>query len=62
MIKKALEEKSISIISANLERIALSTSQIAEEQTQAADALKLVDKLEDGDDVQAVYHNRINQL
>jgi len=54
-MQKALEEKSIIVISAKLERIALSTSRITEEQ--AADVLKLIDKLEDDDDVQAVYHN-----
>ena len=54
-MQKALEEKSIIVISAKLERIALSMSQITEEQ--AADVLKLIDKLEDDDDVQAVYHN-----
>jgi YebC/PmpR family DNA-binding regulatory protein len=54
-MQKALEEKSIIVINAKLERIALSTSQITEEQ--AADVLKLIDKLEDDDDVQAVYHN-----
>jgi YebC/PmpR family DNA-binding regulatory protein len=54
-IQKALEEKGIEVISAKLERITLSTTDVSEEQ--AADVLKLIDKLEEDDDVQAVYHN-----
>jgi transcriptional/translational regulatory protein YebC/TACO1 len=56
-MQKALEEKAITVISAKLERVALSTTPITEEQ--AADVLKLIDKLEEDDDVQAVYHNMI---
>ncbi|WP_374166732.1 YebC/PmpR family DNA-binding transcriptional regulator [Arcticibacter sp. MXS-1] len=54
-MQKALEEKGIEVKSAKLERIALSTTEVTEEQ--AADVLKLLDKLEEDDDVQAVYHN-----
>jgi YebC/PmpR family DNA-binding regulatory protein len=54
-MQKALEQKGIEVISAKLERVAQSTTEVNEEQ--AADVLKLVDKLEDDDDVQAVYHN-----
>lgn len=54
-MQKALEEKGIEVKSAKLERIPLSTVDVTEEQ--AADALKLIDKLEEDDDVQAVYHN-----
>jgi YebC/PmpR family DNA-binding regulatory protein len=54
-MQKALEEKGIEVISAKLERVAQSTAEVNEEQ--AADVLKLVDKLEEDDDVQAVYHN-----
>jgi len=54
-MQKALEEKGIEVISAKLERVAQSTAGINEEQ--AADVLKLIDKLEEDDDVQAVYHN-----
>ncbi len=56
-MQKALEEKAITVISAKLERVAFSTTPITEEQ--AADVLKLIDKLEEDDDVQAVYHNMI---
>ncbi len=54
-MQKALEEKGISVISAKLERVAESTTKVNEEQ--AADVFKLIDKLEEDDDVQAVYHN-----
>lgn len=54
-MQKALEEKSIPVISAKLERIAESTTAVTEEQ--AVDVFKLIDKLEEDDDVQAVYHN-----
>jgi YebC/PmpR family DNA-binding regulatory protein len=54
-MQKALEQKGIEVISAKLERVAQSTTEVNEEQ--AADVLKLIDKLEEDDDVQAVYHN-----
>lgn len=54
-MQKSLEEKGIEVKSAKLERIALSTTEVNEEQ--AADVFKLIDKLEEDDDVQAVYHN-----
>jgi len=54
-MQKALEQKGIEVISAKLERVAQSTAEVNEEQ--AADVLKLIDKLEEDDDVQAVYHN-----
>jgi len=45
----------IEVSSAKLERISLSQTSLTEEQ--AADVLKLIDKIEEDDDVQAVYHN-----
>ncbi|MBE8713983.1 YebC/PmpR family DNA-binding transcriptional regulator [Sphingobacterium hungaricum] len=54
-MQKLLEEKGIEVSSAKLERITLSTTPLSEEQ--AADVLKLIDKIEEDDDVQAVYHN-----
>jgi YebC/PmpR family DNA-binding regulatory protein len=54
-MQKTLEGMGIELTSAKLERIALSTTEISEED--AADVLKLIDKLEEDDDVQAVYHN-----
>lgn len=54
-LHKAIEEKGIELKSSKLERIPLSYHDISEEE--ALDVLKLVDKLEEDDDVQAVYHN-----
>ncbi|RFZ81618.1 YebC/PmpR family DNA-binding transcriptional regulator [Mucilaginibacter terrenus] len=54
-MQKTLEEMGIETKSAKLERIPLSTTSVTEEQ--AADVLKIVDRLEEDDDVQAVYHN-----
>ena len=53
-MQKLLEAKGLEVI-AKLERITLSTTEISEED--AADVLKLIDKIEEVDDVQAVYHN-----
>ncbi|MFB5945775.1 YebC/PmpR family DNA-binding transcriptional regulator [Albibacterium profundi] len=53
-MQKLLEEKGLEV-TAKLERITLSSTEIGEED--AADILKLIDKIEDDDDVQAVYHN-----
>lgn len=54
-MQKALEEQGIETKSAKLERIAQSHHDVTEEQV--ADIMKLIDKLEEDDDVQAVYHN-----
>ncbi len=52
---KALEEKKIEVITAELTRIPLNTTELDEEAAQ--DVFKLVDKLEQDEDVQKVYHN-----
>ena len=52
---KALEEKKIEVIRAELTRIPTNTVELSEEQ--ANEVLKLVDNLEQDDDVQKVYHN-----
>jgi YebC/PmpR family DNA-binding regulatory protein len=54
-MQKALEEMGIEVRSAKLERIGQSFKDVTEEQ--AVDVLKLIDRLEEDDDVQAVYHN-----
>jgi len=54
-MQKALEEAGIETKSAKLERVPQSTVSVTEEQ--AIDVLKIVDRLEEDDDVQAVYHN-----
>ena len=54
-MQKTLEEMGIEVRSAKLERIGQSFKDVTEEQ--AVDVLKLIDRLEEDDDVQAVYHN-----
>ena len=52
---KALEDKGIEVISAELTRIPGNMVELGEDA--ANEVLKLVDKLEQDDDVQKVYHN-----
>ena len=54
-MNKALEEKGIEVITAELTRIPTKTVELGEEESN--DVLKLVDKLEQDEDVQKVYHN-----
>lgn len=54
-MQKALEERNIEVISAELQRIPNSAADVAEEQEE--EILTLIDKFEEDDDVQAVYHN-----
>ncbi|MBK8507008.1 MAG: YebC/PmpR family DNA-binding transcriptional regulator [Saprospiraceae bacterium] len=54
-LQKILEDKSIEIISSGFERIPTLTKELSPEQV--ADVDKLLEKLEDDDDVQNVYHN-----
>jgi len=54
-MQKALEEKGITPLSAEAEWIPTTTVELSEEQAQ--DVLKLVDKLEQDEDVQNVFHN-----
>lgn len=54
-MQKALEEKNLTPISAEVEWIPSTTVDLPEEQAQ--DVLKLVDKLEQDEDVQKVFHN-----
>ena len=54
-MQRALEEKKIQPISAEVEWIPSTTVQLPEDQAQ--DVLKLVDKLEQDEDVQKVFHN-----
>jgi YebC/PmpR family DNA-binding regulatory protein len=54
-MQKALEEKGITPISAELEWIPTVTVPVNDEQ--AADVSKLIEKLEQDDDVQKVFHN-----
>ncbi len=52
---KALDEKGIEVLTAELTRIPTTTVELGEEE--ANDVLKLVDRLEQDEDVQKVYHN-----
>ncbi|TAE03688.1 MAG: YebC/PmpR family DNA-binding transcriptional regulator [Bacteroidetes bacterium] len=54
-IQKALEDKEIEIISANLERIPTDTKELTAEQEEAVE--KLLAKFEEDEDVQSVFHN-----
>ena len=54
-MQKALEEKGINPISSELEWIPLNTIEISQEQ--ADEVFKLIDRLEQDDDVQHVFHN-----
>ncbi|MFZ1706196.1 MAG: YebC/PmpR family DNA-binding transcriptional regulator [Saprospiraceae bacterium] len=54
-LTKAIEEKGISITKANLQRIPTNPVEFSDEQM--IDIEKLLDKMEDDDDVQAVYTN-----
>jgi YebC/PmpR family DNA-binding regulatory protein len=53
-IQSALEEKGIEILSSGFERIPQVTKQLSAEES--ADVEKLLEKLEEDDDVQSVYH------
>lgn len=54
-LQKALEEKNISTISAELEWIPTTTVPVTDEQ--AEDVSKLIERLEQDDDVNKVFHN-----
>jgi YebC/PmpR family DNA-binding regulatory protein len=54
-MQKALEEKNITPISAELEWIPLNTVEVSDEQ--AEDVFKLIERVEQDDDVQRVFHN-----
>lgn len=54
-IQKALEAKSIEVENAELQRIPNTLVQLSDEELKTV--LKLIDYLEDDDDIQKVYHN-----
>jgi YebC/PmpR family DNA-binding regulatory protein len=54
-IQKYLEENGFEITTAEFERIPNDTKEVTEEQREQV--MKLIDKLEDDEDVQNVYHN-----
>jgi YebC/PmpR family DNA-binding regulatory protein len=54
-LQKALEDRGITPLSAESEYVPVTPVELAE--TQATEVLKLVDRLEQDDDVQRVFHN-----
>jgi transcriptional/translational regulatory protein YebC/TACO1 len=54
-LQRALEGAGVSVTSAELRRIPNNTVAVTDEQ--AEDIIKLIDKIEEDDDVQNVYHN-----
>lgn len=56
-LQKALEEKGFEIISSGFERIPTQTKKITEEQE--AEVEKLLERIEEDDDVQNVYHTMV---
>ena len=54
-MQKALEEKGITPLSSELEWLPLNTVEVTEEQ--AEDVFKLIERVEQDDDVQRVFHN-----
>jgi len=54
-MQKALEEKNITPLSAEVEWIPVTTVELPEDQAQ--EVLKLIDRLEQDEDVQKVFHN-----
>jgi YebC/PmpR family DNA-binding regulatory protein len=54
-MQKALESKGLNIVSSELERVPTSTVEL--DDAQMEEVMKLVEKLEEDDDVQKVYHN-----
>ena len=56
-IQKELEQREISILSSGFERIPTTTKSLTQEQTEEVE--KLLEKIEEDDDVQNVYHTMI---
>ncbi|MDO6389842.1 YebC/PmpR family DNA-binding transcriptional regulator [Pontibacter sp. BT731] len=54
-MQKALEEKGLNVISAELQRVPNTRTELTDEQAEEIE--NLVEKIEEDDDVQAVYHN-----
>ncbi|MFQ5448774.1 MAG: YebC/PmpR family DNA-binding transcriptional regulator [Saprospiraceae bacterium] len=54
-LSKALDEKGIEVQEAKLDRIPSHTKKLSEEEVE--DVIKLIEKMEDDEDVQHVFHN-----
>ncbi len=53
-MQKALEERKLNVVSAELQRIPTTVTELSEEQED--EIMNLIDKIEEDDDVQSVYH------
>ncbi len=56
-LQKAIEEKGLEVINSGFDRIPMDTKSLSEEDE--ADVDKLLEKLEEDDDVQNVFHNMV---
>ncbi|WP_299758465.1 YebC/PmpR family DNA-binding transcriptional regulator [uncultured Pontibacter sp.] len=54
-MQKGLEEKGLEVISADVQRIPTTRTELTEEQEE--EVLSMVERFEEDDDIQAVYHN-----
>ncbi len=54
-MQKALEAKGLNVLSSEAQRIPLTTTELTEEQEN--EVMNLIEKLEEDDDIQAVFHN-----
>lgn len=54
-MQKALEDKGIEVISAEMQRFPMSTTELTSEQEE--DINKMIERMEEDDDVNHVYHN-----
>lgn len=54
-MQKGLEEKGLEVISADVQRIPTTRTELTEEQEE--EVLSMIERFEEDDDIQAVYHN-----
>jgi YebC/PmpR family DNA-binding regulatory protein len=54
-MQKGLEEKGLNVISSEVQRIPTTRTELTEEQEE--EVMNLIERLEEDDDIQAVYHN-----
>jgi len=54
-LQKALEDKGLNVINSQLQRIPTSYAEVTPEQRERV--LAIIEKFEEDEDVQAVYHN-----
>ncbi|RDV16095.1 YebC/PmpR family DNA-binding transcriptional regulator [Pontibacter diazotrophicus] len=54
-MQKGLEEKGLEVVSADVQRIPTTRTELTEEQEE--EVMNLIERFEEDDDIQAVYHN-----